>query len=810
MGFLAMPIFFLRIPDYILCLPVWFFQVFIIKRGNSQGLELVQRYENSLLFQHEMMFGELFGLHRILTGFARNPEIGVTEAAKRITHVYWFTFQQKQAQKAVLRLGKDPELAHAFIHHLLQEKNQDLLNGLAAHSGIARCYRDLFPSTEKWEKAVVPFSIDLPKANASLFFRRNPSQVQPSIPDEPFKRLEFVLEKLARFQDYRYNDDIVLSLRLARNLWNAETPRELIAMGEEWEPKADIPQNIPYLIQANQLLGNLSPLIVRLRELDQFKRMDARRDFLRDLKEDVEKLGIALEENMYPPFSHLWREVLENVASIIEEEYRTQRESAKLAADLLNPQIPRTTDGAALEFEITGQGNENARDIRLELESDDQRIFSGQKILDLPIMFPGLTVTSKLPISADYPCTTWVRGHLYYSDRLQADKSIPFSFPVTIFEEKAEFQKIPNPYVAGKSLGPENQLFIERQDIFEFIDHRILTSGEHHTIALHGLRRTGKTTLLKRIEREGFTHPALKPVYFDMQGVDDEKDFYRQLTRAVSPERYPAAKDGIASFGDFRDFLDDSPTHADGQIPVILMDEFETLQDRVAENRISKAVFSHLRHLMQHEDRLILLFCGAHRIEELSADYWGAFFNTATYCQMNFFSRRDTDFLAQNPVKDYLNYDQLSLDRLWRLTAGHPYLVQLLCLTLVERLNTREKRNYALANDVDNAAQEIVQKGNDQFCPWVWKSADDEEKLVLSALATIVEDTLQDRVPTDAVWEKIAPLKITQRPDCIERLHRLESRGILHATDAGYGFPIGLLQRYLAMKHPFRRVRAEM
>jgi hypothetical protein len=38
----------------------------------------------------------------------------------------------------------------------------------------------------------------------------------------------------------------------------------------------------------------------------------------------------------------------------------------------------------------------------------------------------------------------------------------------------------------------------------------------------HSLRRSGKTSLLYRIETRGFTDPRLRPVYVDMQGVDEK------------------------------------------------------------------------------------------------------------------------------------------------------------------------------------------------------------------------------------------------------------------------------------------------
>ena len=50
---------------------------------------------------------------------------------------------------------------------------------------------------------------------------------------------------------------------------------------------------------------------------------------------------------------------------------------------------------------------------------------------------------------------------------------------------------------------------------------------------------------------------------------------------------------------------------------VLLVDEFEELQMRVEDNRISRTILSNIRHLMQHEKKLSFLFCGTHKLEAI-------------------------------------------------------------------------------------------------------------------------------------------------------------------------------------------------
>ena len=85
----------------------------------------------------------------------------------------------------------------------------------------------------------------------------------------------------------------------------------------------------------------------------------------------------------------------------------------------------------------------------------------------------------------------------------------------------------------------------------------------------------------------------------------------------------------VENFSQFKKLLKNIKPELGEKIMVLMVDEFEELQMRVEEKRISKTIFSNIRHLMQHENKLIFLFCGTHKLEEMSADYWSIFFNTA-------------------------------------------------------------------------------------------------------------------------------------------------------------------------------------
>ena len=66
-----------------------------------------------------------------------------------------------------------------------------------------------------------------------------------------------------------------------------------------------------------------------------------------------------------------------------------------------------------------------------------------------------------------------------------------------------------------------------------------------------------------------------------------------------------------------------------------------------------------------------MVFCGTHRIEELASDYWSVLFNISLYHSIGFLEKDEAFHLIKEPVKEFnMRYDDLALDKMWRITAG--------------------------------------------------------------------------------------------------------------------------------------------
>lgn len=189
----------------------------------------------------------------------------------------------------------------------------------------------------------------------------------------------------------------------------------------------------------------------------------------------------------------------------------------------------------------------------------------------------------------------------------------------------------------------------------------------------------------------------------------------------------------------FRDkFLKSAQKKIGDRKLLLMFDEFEVLQERVTEGKIDKSVFGFLRNLMQHSDKLGFIFCGAHQLEELASDYWSVFFNIALYKKVGFLRPDETRRLICEPVKGSLEYDDLAIEKIERLTCGHPYFTQLFCFRLVNFCN-KKKKNYVTVQDVNDVIEEVIQMGGMNI-KYIWLQSSIEERKVLSALSDLLRD----------------------------------------------------------------------
>ena len=476
----------------------------------------------------------------------------------------------------------------------------------------------------------------------------------------------------------------------------------------------------------------------------------------------------------------------------LDVQLRTRRLAPQAASDLV--------------LEVTNTGRAPAQQIQIRLLPGEASPLNGnlQKIESLS---PGWKRTVHFGVELPETERFRVAFAVAYSDRQQQGHSFEYANMVELLAlPEEEFRPIPNPYSPGTPLRRNSTMFFGRDDLFQFIAEEADRASQQRVLILVGQRRTGKTSALLRLGQHIPSH--LLSVYIDCQSLGvlpGMKAFFQDLAWQIADtlDEYdieidvPEVETLDTNPGKWfqHDFIPavrkEMPA---GSKLVLVFDEFEALENLVNDNILPTTIFSYLRHLMQHGEGLSFIFVGTHRLQELTTNYWSVLFNIALYSEISYLHEEAATLLITEPVAQQLVYDDLALDKIWRITAGHPYFLQLVCYTLVRHANAR-RVGYITISDVNDTANEMIGLGEVHFA-YIWERSDSAERAILLAVAHLLGNEADFR-PADII-NAMAPYNVTLTPaEVTAALNSLVRRNIVQTIGTGatprYDLKLGLV-----------------
>lgn|GEM_PF-1963695 len=435
--------------------------------------------------------------------------------------------------------------------------------------------------------------------------------------------------------------------------------------------------------------------------------------------------------------------------------------------------------GGSLLVGVENTGDKVVTVLRLEIQA--QRATT----VDVHLR-PGERWQFVVPFSVEEDGITMVRGELSFRSG-EADGTCEVVGMVRAIRP-GSLVPVANPYVVGKPLPASSDMFFGREEDIEFVE-RALASGDTGTVAvIVGARRTGKTSLLKRLEFRLST--SYQTIFVDMQGilVSDITDFFRELVRPVTSRYDVAARVDRSVWKDLHgaDMVREVAESSDRPM-VLLLDEFDDLDQKVRDGLISKEVFDQLRNLIQHTKNLRLVLSGTHRLEQIAGDQWSFLLNMATYRRLGCLSALESEDVLLEPLRRLgIICEDAAVARATRLTGGHPYLLQLLGYRTVEGC-VASGETCAHAGAVERATEQVVEQG-DIHLRYLWESTGAEGQKVLGALA-------DDEYGLDEL--ELRKRVSLEEGALSEALTVLESYDVIVCNQGRYALRIGLLARWL-------------
>ena len=402
-----------------------------------------------------------------------------------------------------------------------------------------------------------------------------------------------------------------------------------------------------------------------------------------------------------------------------------------------------------------------------------------------------------------------------------------------------------SPYIVGSPVDRQ-EMFFGRADVIDRIKRQLGASNHANVILLEGNRRTGKTSVLRQLGKADVL-PEWIPVYCSFQDAEGDgakagvatRNVFRLLARRTGwtlgdagvetwfpglPEREPGRPfklafraaldrvftDGGAPFESFEIYIAAAVEAASPRRILLMLDEFDKLQEGIDAGITSPQVPENIRHLLQHQPGVSAIITGSRRLKRLREEYWSALFGLGHRVGISALPLDDARRLVTEPVDGRLGYLPQARDRLAELCACHPFLVQSLCNRVFERAASGGDRTITV-DVVEEAATEMV-RDNEHFRT-LWDYAGTARRRLLLALCDRLAEG-PDAVNLDLFSVKLQEHGVPLRRDIeldgdVAELRELELLDFDDSYRGGtYRLSVPLMARWLRMNEDFKALVA--
>ncbi|REJ90690.1 MAG: hypothetical protein DWQ35_15940 [Planctomycetota bacterium] len=543
------------------------------------------------------------------------------------------------------------------------------------------------------------------------------------------------------------------------------------------------------------------------------------------------------------------------VASLINRYTQALLEDAKLAVDV----ISATEDhfgGIDIRLEIQNRGRVPLRDVRFSMyppmdEVEPRAVAFMQPGHRYEIQFQGQSqrLSDEISVAEMWSDPAWtiswtardLAGEAVEGTR---DLSISLGSDETCLENEQESagNLDSSPYVCGDPVTRErHDVFFGRDDLLNQIKRQVSQTG--NVVLLEGNRRAGKSSVLWHLEGANGV-PGWLGVYCSLQGTEGDSsggiptaEVFRGVAyeivqsirklngSAVLPDgtlldgerRLGIARSlrqGISDespFQDFREYLElILETLAERQLGLLLMlDEFDKLQEGIDKGITSPQVPENIRFLVQSYPRFSAILTGSRRLKRMREEYWSALFGLGTRLGVSALPFEAASRLVTEPVAGRLSFSKSAVSRAYELTAGQPYLLQCLCNRVFD-IAARTGVRSITVDHVNDAADALVED-NEHFAS-LWDYTEfDRRRFLLYLLHR--EENGPDPMRLGVIEAKLEEAGVELREEIViadlEYLRELELVD-LHGESSGawYSLTIPMMGQWLDSQQDYEVLRS--
>ena len=457
-------------------------------------------------------------------------------------------------------------------------------------------------------------------------------------------------------------------------------------------------------------------------------------------------------QNVGPSVRQRAEAIPDAIAKTIEAERRRLLEQVEISSSL----EPSILDEGKLSEVTIRLKNESTLPLRtLHVQTEPERSNAIFQFFQVGYSISWPVTISPRPIGT-YPLSVnWSAIRL---DGEPTSDEISLAFEIRAFCATSRSDDLgDNPYIVGTPI-ERPEMFFGRRTLLDQIQHQLNIEHRANIILLEGNRRTGKSSVLKYLERPGEL-PGWIPAYCQFQsGEGDDKAvglptrevFYlmaKALALAIHRDGYSVEIPdlGLVKEGRFflfhlgkalnRYFAADRPFESLEVLVaawlemvrpkrvLLMLDEFDKLQEGIDNGLTSPQVPENIRYLFHQYSDLSGILTGSRRLKRLREEYWSALFGLGYRIGLDPLELSEAEALVTEPVKSRLLYVPQARDQIVDLCARQPFLIQSLCNRIFEYC-VRSGERTVTSHVVQAAADEMITDNEHFHTLWDYMETD--------------------------------------------------------------------------------------
>ena len=275
-----------------------------------------------------------------------------------------------------------------------------------------------------------------------------------------------------------------------------------------------------------------------------------------------------------------------------------------------------------------------------------------------------------------------------------------------------EFQEEFNPYQAGEPIITPENFYGRKVEIGKI--KSMLQSG---SVIVHGERRIGKTSILRQIERT--IDGKFIPCFVQLGGAT-QATFFRIIGKGIATccnkvgiptydllvETQHEGYDGLDLREDIKRIVDRMREADQDEKLLVIIDEVDVT------NYFPSYIQESIRAIAQDFTQSLKFIVAGTYIKEaeddaLSRDRPSAWYNAFRHLEIEPLNEKEARELIEKPVGKAYRYSSKAVDYILAQSLKRPYVIQLICYHIIERMKTRHKTRIEL-EDAEIAFAEVV------------------------------------------------------------------------------------------------------